>query len=290
MTTNEDRPELESIQFIRNIHGREFLEITHPAVTARIALEGAHIVSCVPTGQQPLLWMSPSDPEVPGRPLRGGIPICWPWFAGERDGPAHGIARTSPWILKRTVSTQHQLRVVLELPQTEVTRRLPAESWSLEVEFVLGQSLIVCLTTVNTGDKPQVLSQALHSYLPVKDISDVQLWGLEGSSFVDQVTGIPDNTQQGAVTFEGEVDRIYYDHQSSIQLHDSSGNFIVIARDGSESVVVWNPWIDKSKTLSQFPADGYRTMVCVEAANAGPDARILEPGERHTLSTEIKRA
>ena len=280
----------EEIRLVRNLHGREFLEIDHPAVQARISLEGAHIVSCVPSGGEPLLWMSPTDPEEPGKPLRGGIPICWPWFAGERAGPAHGIARISQWILTDVASAPHQLRLVLELPEETIARQLPDEKWRLRVEFLLGQSLSVSLTTTNVNDRPQVLSQALHSYLPVRSIQSTQLWGLEGASYVDQVTGVPANTQHGAVTFAGEVDRIYYDHPSPIQLENGDDHLLVISRDGSQSVVVWNPWIEKGARLGQFPADGYLGMVCVEAANAGPDARILEPGETHTLSTEIKRA
>ncbi|MEH6389960.1 D-hexose-6-phosphate mutarotase [Pseudomonas profundi] len=277
------------ISVVRNIHGREFLEINHPAVQARIALEGAHIVSCVPAGEEPLLWMSPVDPEEPGKPLRGGIPICWPWFAGERPGPAHGIARTSPWILTDTNSAPHQLRLLLELPEKTISQQLPDEKWRLQAEFLLGQSLSINLTTTNVGDTPQVLSQALHTYLPVHSIHSTQLWGLEGASYVDQVSGVASNMQHGAVTFSGEVDRIYYDHPSPLQLEHGESQRVMVSRGGSQSAVVWNPWIDKSARLSQFPDDGYLGMVCIEAANAGPDARILEPGESHTLSTEIKR-
>lgn len=279
----------EEIHVVRNIHGREFLEINHPAVRARISLEGAHILSCTPSGAKPLLWMSPIDPEEPGKPLRGGIPICWPWFAGERPGPAHGIARTSQWVLTDTTSAPHQLRLMLELPEATIARQLPGERWRLQAEFLLGQTLSVSLISTNLSDKPQVLSQALHTYLPVRSIHSTRLWGLEGASYVDQVTGVASNSQHGAVTFSGEVDRIYYDHRSPIQLENGDDHLLVISRDGSQSVVVWNPWIEKSARLSQFPDDGYLEMVCIEAANAGPDARILEPGESHTLSTEIKR-
>ncbi|WP_304638711.1 D-hexose-6-phosphate mutarotase [Pseudomonas sp.] len=279
----------EHIQLLRNIHGREFLEVQHPAVKARISLEGAHLVACVPAGQDPLLWMSPVDPEVPGRPLRGGVPICWPWFADEREGPAHGIARTSHWILKECSTAPHQIRIVLALPEAEIARQLPGESWQLEAEFVLGQALQICLTTTNTGNRPQPLSQALHTYLPVDSIHRAEVWGLEGCRYADKVTGIADNQQQGPVTFSGEVDRIYYDHQSPVQLHDGSDHFLQVGREGSQSVVVWNPWIKKGGRLSQYPADGYLGMVCIEAANAGPDARVLEPGESHTLSTDIRR-
>lgn len=154
------------VVLVRNIQGREFLEIDHPAVKARISLQGAHIVSCIPTGQKPLLWMSPTDPEQPGKPLRGGIPICWPWFAGERQGPAHGIARTSQWVLSDSNSTPQEIRLSFELPESVIAEQLPGEKWALRVSFVLGATLSVSLSTTNLGPQPQPLSQALHSYLP----------------------------------------------------------------------------------------------------------------------------
>lgn len=289
MTAVDTPTALDCISIDRNIHGREFISINHPAVQARIALEGAHIVSCKPADQGELLWMSPSDPEVPGSPLRGGIPICWPWFSNERAGPAHGIARTSHWVIKSSSATLHQVSLVLELPTAEISRQLPGEHWQLEAEFILGQSLSVTLTTRNIGTEPQVLSQALHTYLPVTAIQDTQLWGLEGCHYIDQVSGVPDNVQQGAVIFSEEVDRIYYGHQTAIQVQDGSDQLLGVTRSGSASVVVWNPWIAKSQRLSHFPPEGYLTMVCVEAANAGPDARIVEPGDTHVLATEIKR-
>lgn len=277
------------VLLVRNIHGREFIEIDHPAVKARISLEGAHIVSCIPTGQKPLLWMSPVDPEQPGKPLRGGIPICWPWFSGERPGPAHGIARTSQWILSDSSSTPKEIRLSFELPESLVAEQLPDEKWGLRVSFVLGATLSVSLSTTNLGTQPQSLSQALHSYLPVSDIRSVRISGLEGAHYIDQLEGTSSNIQEGEVRFAGEVDRIYYGHSAPVTLKDGEDQMIV-SRDGSRSVVVWNPWIDKGGRLSHFPAEGYLGMLCIEAANAGPDGRILKPGETHTLSTEIRHA
>ena len=279
----------DNIQLIRNEHGRAFLDISHPRVKARIALQGAHITSCVPTGQGDLLWMSPAEDGRPDRPLRGGIPICWPYFGNERPGPSHGIARISDWSFKSAVDTGDHIRLVLGLPGEIIKRQLPEEDWQVQVEFELSKSLSVALRTTNTGKNTQMLSQALHSYLPVRDIHEARLWGLEGAEFFDQLTGVEHNRQQGPVTFAGELDRIYHGHSSPIQLDDSSQHYLVVTREGSESVVVWNPWIGKSARLGQFPADGYKTMVCIEAANAGPDARVLAPGESHTLVTRIFR-
>jgi glucose-6-phosphate 1-epimerase len=273
----------------RNAHGREFLDIAHPRVQAKIALEGAHIVSCTPTGQGDLLWMSPVDKQIPGTPLRGGIPVCWPWFGGERPGPSHGIARISQWRLVSVVDKEDQVRVSMELPQTIMQQQLPDDHWRLQIEFVLGKALCVSLATTNIGSQPQVLSQALHSYLAVRDIRETRIWGLEDAEFLDQLTGVDQIRQQGPVTFSSEVDRIYHGHSGSVQLDDGGPHYWSVQREGSRSLVVWNPWIDKSQRLGQYPADGYKEMVCIEAANAGADRRVLGAGERHVLRTEIKR-
>lgn len=278
-----------SIKLLSNAHGRDFLEIRHPCVKARIALEGAHIVSCIPTGQGDLLWMSPIDEQKPGTPLRGGIPICWPWFGNERAGPSHGFARISKWNLKSALDTGDELVLTLDLPENTIKQQLPDEGWSLQVEFVLGKSLCVSLITTNTGSQRQVLSQALHTYLPVGDIREARIWGLEGAEFMDQLTGVDHVCQQGAVTFSAEVDRIYQGHSDTVQLEDGSEHYLVVRRHGSNSVVVWNPWTEKSRRLGQFPPDGYKTMVCIEAANAAADRRVLAPGESHRLQTEIVR-
>jgi glucose-6-phosphate 1-epimerase len=274
----------------RNPHGREFIEIDHRAVRASIALEGAHIVECTPVGQPPLLWMSPVDPQQPGKPLRGGVPVCWPWFADERPGPAHGIARTSQWTLKEVVSTDDEVHVHLELDSDEILRQLPNEHWTLEAHFTLGKSLQVELTTRNTGAVGQRLSQALHTYLPVEDIRQVRVHGLEAAPYEDKLTDRTEAAAQQCLEFAGEVDRIYFDHAGPIQVTDGNGLALTILREGSRSVVVWNPWTEKSRRLSQFPDDGFLGMLCIEAANAGPDSVLLQPGESHRLYTQISRA
>lgn len=272
-----------------NEHGRQFLDVEHAAVRARIALQGGHIIHCAPTGQQPLLWMSPDDPCKPDTALRGGIPVCWPWFGGERDGPAHGIARTAHWRLRLAEADSRSVRLVLELPAEDISSRLPDEHWAVELELVLAASLKVNLITTNTGSKEQKLSQALHSYLPVNDIGNARIHGLEAAQYQDKLKDGAVFTQSGALQVGGEVDRVYFDTDAEVQLSDGAGPPLLVQRGGSESVVIWNPWIDKSKRLSQFPVDGYRGMVCIEAANAGPDARVLQPGQCHVLSTTISR-
>ncbi|RHW21436.1 D-hexose-6-phosphate mutarotase [Pseudomonas jilinensis] len=279
----------EGLALTRNAHGREFIQINHPAVIATIALEGAQVIDCVPAGKQPLLWMSPIDPRMPGTALRGGIPLCWPWFGNSRPGPAHGIARTSPWQLIDAQRDDQQVRLRLELAEEQMKALLPDERWHLQVEFVIGKQLSVSLTSTNLGKQAQPLSQALHSYLPVADITQASITGLEGCRYIDQLTSQEHRAQPGPVLIDQEVDRIYYDHTAPVILHQHNGRCLEVTREGSHSLVVWNPWQAKAARLSQFPQDGFRQMVCLEASNAGPDTRVLEPGQSHTLVTRIRQ-
>lgn len=271
-----------------NAQGREFLCIHHPSVSARISLTGAHLVSCQPAGQADLLWFSPADEELPDTALRGGIPICWPWFGNERpDAPAHGIARTARWELIRVEQCADHVRITMALPEAVIARALPNELWTVQVVFELGQELKVSLTSCNTGAIAQPLSQALHTYLPVMDIARVELSGLAGVDFFDKLANAERSGKDESLKVDGELDRIYHGYTGAVRLHCTDMPDRIITREGSSSLVVWNPGPDKSATLSQFPADGYRCMICVEAANAGKDQRLLAPGEMHTLATRL---
>lgn len=272
---------------LRNSNGREFIEVAHPRVSARIALEGGHLVTCVPAGQKPLLWLSPEEPEVPGKPLRGGIPLCWPWFGNERPGPAHGFARTSLWQVESVVVTDEKVQISLELPPAEMAIHVPDEHWNLRVQFTLASDLQVTLTSTNTGGTAQTLGQALHTYLPVSDITQVELEGLDQIIYLDQLAG-KEEVQLGPVRFTQEVDRIYHGAIGVLQLKDA-GETIAIAGSGSSSTVIWNPWVEKSRRLGHFPKEGYREMLCIETANAGPDRRTLQPGQSHSLSAKVSR-
>ncbi|WP_339846334.1 D-hexose-6-phosphate mutarotase [uncultured Halopseudomonas sp.] len=272
---------------LRNSHGREFIDIAHPLVSARIALEGGHIVSCVPAGQKALLWLSPEEPELPGKPMRGGIPLCWPWFGNERPGPAHGIARTSLWEIESVVVTDAKVQISLELPQAVMALHLPDEQWVVKVHFTLASDLLVTLTSTNTGSAAQTLGQALHTYLPVSDITQVQVKGLDQITYLDQLTGC-EAVQNGPVSFQQEVDRIYHGVIGILELEEA-GEIVSVEGAGSSSTVLWNPWIEKSRRLGHFPEEGYREMLCIETANAGPDRQILQPGQTHSLSARISR-
>lgn len=273
-----------------NRHGRVFLRIAHPAVHARIALEGAHIVECTPAGQGPLLWLSPEEPCMPGLSLRGGIPVCWPWFGSTRPGPAHGIARNSIWTLDQVQTSDDQVVVRLSLEPTVIAEQLPDEAWRASIEFVLGADLRVALTTANIGSNPQRLSQALHTYLPIADLAQARVEGLENARYIDQLSGEHSVQRQHLLEIHDETDRIYFNHGAPVTLINGEHDRLIVSREGSDSLVVWNPWIDKSLRLNHFAPDGYRQMLCLEAANTGPDTLTLAPGQSHRLATRIARA
>lgn len=287
MAREQERAVAQGVVLRRNALGREFIEIAHARVSARISVEGAHIVSCIPAGQKPLLWLSPEEPEMPGIPLRGGIPICWPWFGNERHGPAHGIARTSRWTLKDVRVTETEVHVSLGLASQDMARQLPDERWEVSVDFILGEDLQVTLVTTNTGASVQSLGQALHTYLPVSDIGQVSVLGLEGCTYRNQLTGSLEQ-QAGAIHIAEEVDRIYQGAVAGVHMVDPEDRISIVAT-GSGSTVVWNPWRNKALQLGHFPADGYRHMLCIETANAGADTRALQPGETHRLRARISR-
>lgn len=256
--------------------------------TASVALQGAQLLSWRPAGHDEVIWLSSETVPKPGKSLRGGTPVCWPWFGADPDGrgrPAHGFVRGLPWTPAYANVNDDETVVAFRFKTTEEHRAI----WphSAEVTLVVGmtgQGLDLDLLTTNTGDAPFALTQALHTYFAVGDIARTSVRGLAGCTYIDTVGEITRRVDACNVTFEGEVDRIYLDPPAQIEIDDAANNrSIVIASRGSRSAVVWNPWIEKSARLGDMGAEGYRRMVCVETANAADDSIGLEPGGTHML-------
>jgi glucose-6-phosphate 1-epimerase len=212
---------------------------------------------------------------LPGKALRGGIPVCWPWFGAhptDASQPAHGVARQSPWdVIEHTAQS-----AALQLTRGDLEARL---------DVSIGAELKVSLRTHNAGSATQ-LSAALHTYLAVDDIGQVRIADLDGAAYIDTLDGWQRKTQHGDVVFDREVDRIYA--ASHAMLHDGARSIHVDGAGTSRSLVVWNPWIDKSARLGDMADGAYRRMVCLETAWAGDDARRLAPGATDTLTTVLR--
>jgi glucose-6-phosphate 1-epimerase len=271
-------------------HGGDVVVVRSGGAEAVIAVRGAQVLSFVPADGDEVLWLSPvADLAGPGA-VRGGIPVCWPWFgpADTSDGvarPAHGVARTARW--SPVAADGDGARFALTTDAG--TRRLWPHEARVELTVAVGPSLRVALETENTGGTAFSLSQALHTYLAVGDLADVTVSGLEGCPYVDKVDGGAVRPPAGKpVTVGGEVDRIYQDVAGDVTVEDGRWRRrLVVATSGSRSTVLWNPWVDKGERLGDLGEHGYRRFVCVEAANAGADTVVLNPGDRHRLETAL---
>ena len=256
-----------------------------------VALYGAHVLSFRPTGHSPVLWMAKDFMSTPGgKALRGGIPVCWPWFGAHPGGAGamHGFARTARWNLLKTGYDSYSTSVTLLLEDSAETRALWPHAFRLELQATVGANLKVTLTTTNTGSEPFAITEALHSYFRVKDVRDAKVTGLDGVRYIDRAPGGADGVQAGEIAFSAETDRIYVGAPDECVVDDAStGRKIRIAKEGGDAAVVWNPWIEKSARLADLSPDDYLRFVCVETANAGGAPVEIAPGATHRLTAVI---
>lgn len=269
------------------------IEVKTAFSAATIALQGAHVMTWQPAGQKPVIWLSKAAKFAPGKSIRGGVPLCWPWFgphATEAAYPGHGFARTIPWL----VVDAWQLpdgRVRLEFEP--VMNDAACAQWphpSLVRNIVtVGQELEVELATTNTGHAAFPLGQALHTYFQIGDIRQASVAGLEGCSFIDKVDGGKRKKQKGAVAFSGETDRVYLGTAGCCGIVDPVlKRTILVTSTGSRSTVVWTPWEEKAAKMGDFGREGPWKMVCVETANAADDVITLAPGEAHRMTAQYR--
>ena len=276
---------IDEVAFHADEKGYVMLTLDNAFAHAKIALQGAHLFHFQPRNRPPLLWLSETARFERSKAIRGGIPVCWPWFGAHPEDdslPNHGFARTSIWHVEAiSAHDDGSTTILLELRDDEATRRLWPHRFSLQLAVTVADTLTVSLTTKNLDTVPFTVSAALHTYFAISDIEKVKINGLERCRYFDQLDG-GTKEQKDAVTVEEETDRIYLDTPKQLELHDQ-GRTVVIAQEGSKSCIVWNPWIEKTKRFDDMPDEAYRSMLCIETANVLDDARTLLPGEEHLL-------
>ena len=266
-----------------------------------VAQQGAQILSYQKGEQPPLIWLSPDAAYQRGQSVRGGVPVCWPWFGDLRrnpqavqahyhieQAPAHGLVRALDWELLGI--DEEDDAVTLRFAYD--TRTQPLEGWPRDVglTFVVrvAQDLGMSLETHNRGTEPLTLSQALHSYFAVSDVRQVSVEGLQGCRYIDTLQDWQELRQQEALVFDSETDRIYFDTAARLSIVDPGwGRRIHLDARGSRSAVLWNPWVDKAKRLSQFPDGAWQNMLCIETANVLEDIVQLKADERHRLELRL---
>ena len=248
--------------------------------TGAVSIFGAHILSYVPAGKQDLLWISKESHLEAPKAIRGGIPLCWPWFGGDPK-PSHGFARTSFWqLVAAEVQPDGSDTLTFDFSATEPH---PLKV-TLKVNF--GAKLTVSLTTENVGKTDFLLGDAIHTYFHVGEISKTRIHGLGGAPTENRVD-MTEFTAEDDFGFAAETDNIYHS-VAPVTIEDPVLNRrILVEKENSITTVVWNPWIAKSQRMPDFGDEEYHTMVCVEAANCSVGRVTLVPGSKHTLTQKI---
>jgi D-hexose-6-phosphate mutarotase len=276
--------------FATGHHGAEVARVTNRAGTAEIALQGAQVLTWAPAGQPQVVWLSPAAKFAAGKSLRGGAPVCWPWFGPHPDDPAkpgHGFARNLDWQVVAAERVGEGTRLVLGFTPGAAQQALWPYQAELELAVTVGQRLLMELTTRNTGTNSLSITQALHTYFHVGDIASARVDGLDGCEYIDKVDGGARRRQSGAVTIAGEVDRVYLGCPGEVVIVDDAlRRRIRIGKRGSQSCVVWSPWEEKGAKFGDMGDAGYRRMLCVETTNAGDDVVTIASGKSFTLATE----
>lgn len=284
------------LNFRNDASGLVVAEIDNAQATASLCLQGAHLMTWRPKSQaEPVVWLSRDAKLAAGKSIRGGAPVCWPWFgahASESSFPGHGFARTVPWkVMETGTEPDGATRLTLRLVESEKTRIQWPHDCTLDLTVIVGEALRMEMTTENTGAEAFVVGEALHTYFRIGDIGAVRVTGLEGCDYWDKVGGSTLRKQEGAIGFSGETDRVYVNTAAECVIEDDKlKRRIRIAKSGSLSTVVWTPWTEKADKMGDMgQPDGWREMVCVESVNAVDNVVTVAAGTRHTL-TAVYRA
>jgi glucose-6-phosphate 1-epimerase len=273
--------------------GLPFLRVETDRCRARLTSYGAQLCEWTPAGQSAVLFMSPRAVFATGTAIRGGVPICFPWFGphpSDPTKPAHGFARTRTWqVAGVTRDTTGDVRVVLQLAADAETRALWSAPFAVSLTLSLGAALEMTAEVENVGDEPIAYELALHSYLAVGDVEAVRIHGLERTRFVDKVDGGKEKIAgDEPLAIAGETDRVFLDTTTTCVVDDPVlARRLRVEKRGSQATVVWNPGRDRARTMRDVGEDAWRGFVCVEAANVGPHAVRLAPRARHAMSARV---
>ena len=251
------------------------LVIETPKCHAEISLLGGQIISWKPTGFDEILYLSPQAVFKPGKAIRGGGPICWPWFC-DQGTPKHGVARDRIWNIEKKEVVDGVAHVVLSLVAEDYN------GISATIETYVGDKLTQTLRTVN-GTKPIEYSVAIHNYWTVGDITKVSVTGLEDVQFIETAKGVKPHSEK-PLMIDGPIDRLYQNTEGPFTLTDPVlGRKLTLERTGSKTAIVWNIW-EGAKGLADMPDDDYKRYLCIETANAHDNTIHLEPKQESVLS------
>ena len=285
------------LAFYQNENGLIRATVTTPACKAELYLQGAHLTHWQPTGQEPVLFLSECSFFIPGKAIRGGIPIIWPWFGSRTaspesprtDGPSHGFARTADWTLAFAAISGDDLILTLALGPSETSRALGFDNFQLAYQLTLGAELRLQLTVANLGDTPLHFEEAFHTYFSVGDALQISLIGLSDTEYLDKTDNFARKRQTVTpLTLTGETDRPYLNTLTPVNLVDPVFHRrITVDKANSRTTVIWNPWSELSAKLPDMTSTNWQAMTCIETANAADNTITLAPKEAHIMQAHI---
>jgi D-hexose-6-phosphate mutarotase len=273
------------------------VDITNAHASASICLQGGQVLSWQPVSTaEPVLWMSKDAQFAAGKSIRGGIPVCWPWFGAhgsESSFPAHGFARTQAWQVKGTRSLDDgSTELSLTMPIAAVAHSMWPQQAQLDMLINVGASLKIALITRNLSEVDFSITEALHTYFQVSDVTQIHVDGLDSVHFHDKAAGWVEGDQVDTIEFKSEVDRVYVNSMQRCSIVDPAlKRSIHIAKLGSQSTIVWNPAAARAAQMGDLGKDdasGWKSFVCVESGNALENAITVAAGKSHTLAVEYR--
>jgi glucose-6-phosphate 1-epimerase len=270
------------------------VRITSPEVAGEMYLHGAHVTSWKPAGGEEVLFLSSQSRWEHGRAIRGGVPICFPWFGGKADdpsAPAHGFVRTKSWQLESIAQAGGAVTVSMFTESDEGTKRWWPAEFRLVHRVTFGRELSLELEVTNTGKTSLRFEEALHTYHRVGNVEKVRVRGLDTVHYFDKTDSNRKKTQHGEILIVSETDRVYENTRDAIELEDPVlRRRIRVTKENSRTTVVWNPWVQKAQALSDFADDEWMQMICLEASNVSDWAVDLTPGQQHKMKVLVRVA
>jgi glucose-6-phosphate 1-epimerase len=274
-------------QIVEGSGGLPKVHVKSPSVEGDIYLHGAHLASWKPAGAEEVIFMSRQSQFEDGRPIRGGTPICFPWFgpnAANPKAPAHGFARLRAWQLDSIEQDGDAVTVTMSLASDESTKQWWPADFRLTHRLTFAQELTMELVLENTGDNPARFEEAMHTYYRIGDMSKTRISGLDGVHYLDKTDSGHEKIQLGDIVVLAETDRVYLNTIAEIEIVDPVlRRRIRVAKENSHTTVVWNPWLAKAQSLADLGPTAWPNMVCVEVSNVNAFAVLVPPGKRHTM-------
>lgn len=286
---NSDHAIAGQLKFIEGNGGLPMIQVNTAKASALISIHAGQVLSYKPAGEaEDVLFLSEKAYYQSGKAIKGGAPVCWPWFGPDPEGqgrPGHGFVRNRPWnVMDTEVTGDGDIKVTLGLIDTPETRAIWPYAYTLTQEILISDSLNLALITRNMGSEAFSITQAFHTYFKVGDISKVSVKGLEDCQYIDKVNNSEQKQQSGAVTIASEVDRIYLGVGNTMIIDDAAlGRCIQIISQGNKTAVVWNPWEKIAAEMADLDDADYQRLLCVETTNAADDVVEVAPNSECRL-------